>query len=345
MAKFSTLRREIGSGAYGSVIAISDSRVVKVFRAGFPGIFLRELLLMTYLQGHPGVVRLHSYNLDPCEFTMERWDYDLWRILTSNRGSPGERRVIFRDSLRALSYLHSLGLVHADVKSANIVVRISGGSVSAALIDYSLASLGPYADVGLTTVAYREPDSEPSWHHDVYSLGIVGLELFAGVTWIGRPLHTAVLKVCDRVLDPTLRRGLRGMLATERSQRLTASLALSTIYGETDVSPPALVPQLPRETAESLAIERCLALTGASPLTDVHRRATSVLAESLFRGWTRPLYTSLRTGVVVALEPHRVKCLMEVPPPESTGPPLTPADPPTTTTPTTTSGDSSPTGS
>uniref|UniRef100_A0AAZ1WV42 Protein kinase domain-containing protein n=1 Tax=Oreochromis aureus TaxID=47969 RepID=A0AAZ1WV42_OREAU len=114
------------------------------------------------------------------------WDYIRDR---NNQGLPiSEVGPILRQLTNALSHLGSVGIVHADLKSGNImVVNRHESPIKVKLIDFGLAcpasAVMPGDRVG--TVGYSAPEvmlglpfNEAS---DMWSLGLVAVELGTGV--------------------------------------------------------------------------------------------------------------------------------------------------------------------
>lgn len=108
--------------------------------------------------------------------------------------------TVGRDVVAALCHAHDLGILHRDVKPANIVVD-GDPIVRAVLIDFGLARSelldGDLRDVPVGSVRYLAPEqtgliaAEPDERSDLHALGLVLLECL-----LGRPVHDA-----DRVGD------------------------------------------------------------------------------------------------------------------------------------------------
>ena len=161
--------------------------------------------------------------------------------------SAAHMALIGHDLADGLSYIHHHGIVHRDVKPANILlVNYSNEDrrPRAKLTDFGVAVMmgnGPVADDGGTsgTPAYLSPEQaagEPAGPlSDVYSLGLVLLEGLTGkMAYPGAPIQSAVARLLHdpqipEELAPMWVALLSSMLARDPAQRPAArevSLAL-----------------------------------------------------------------------------------------------------------------------
>lgn len=115
---------------------------------------------------------------------------------------------ILTQLLEALSEAHQLGILHRDVKPANVIIYERLGKKDLAkLIDYGIAKpMGKQQGKNITaeghvvgTPRYMAPEQilmmgELSPATDIYSLGLVAYEMLAGQSLLGDSTHTEVIK-------------------------------------------------------------------------------------------------------------------------------------------------------
>ncbi len=191
----------IGSGGMGTVFRAFDLRTgaivaVKVTRrldSWSVYRFNEEFRALATLD-HPNLVKLfEAFNDDQVRyFSMElingRKLHNWWITqVDSNRWDQFQARM--SQVASAIQYLHSRGIVHADIKCSNIVVARN----RAVLLDFGLASfvdpeLHPISRVDgdrlAGTLAYLAPEilarQSPTTASDWYSFGVVLFELITG---------------------------------------------------------------------------------------------------------------------------------------------------------------------
>jgi serine/threonine protein kinase len=198
----------IASGAMGAVYRAQDPDsgqevALKVLLpeliAGKPAAlerFRREAQLGQRLR-HENIVSLYKFDEHGgCHFlVMEMVDgHNLLEHITRHgRLDPAESRLLLTQVAQALDHAHRQGLVHRDVKPANVLLTQKDGQVLAKLADFGLARETREADFRLTregstvgTVDYMAPEqarnsSAADIRSDIYSLGCTLFHMLAGV--------------------------------------------------------------------------------------------------------------------------------------------------------------------
>ncbi|HKN92074.1 MAG TPA: serine/threonine-protein kinase, partial [Acidimicrobiia bacterium] len=189
----------IGTGASGRVYAAWDVKLqrkvaVKVLHAaladdaGFLRRFGAEAQLAASLH-HPNVVAVYDWGEDETPFmVLELLEGGSLRSLLDrgDRLSPAQAAAVGRQVAAGLDYAHARGLVHRDVKPANLLFDEHG---TARVADFGLAralaeaSWTEPAGAVLGTARYAAPEQVRGLvdaRSDVYSLALVLVEAVTG---------------------------------------------------------------------------------------------------------------------------------------------------------------------
>ena len=196
------VERLLGHGAMGAVYLAEDAHLhrkaaVKVIGRDLAGDdrFRRRFLLESQLAAsleHPHIVPIYGAGEeDDVLFLAMKYveGYDLRELIDATEAVGDKRTLSLLGQVGdALDMAHGLGLVHRDVKPANILIG-AGEAEHAYLCDFGLArhastvaSLTGNAFVG--TIAYVAPEQIESGavdaRADIYSLGCVLYECLTG---------------------------------------------------------------------------------------------------------------------------------------------------------------------
>ena len=168
--------------------------------------FKRETMVAASLR-HPNIVGVH-YAGDQDGVLFLAMDYidgtDLREVLKHEGAMHPERAVALLEQVTsALDEAHANGLVHRDVKPANVLIQDRGGREHAFLTDFGLAKQMD-SQSGLTktgmlagTVDYMAPEQAAGARldarTDVYALGCVLFEMLTGRVPFERPDTIATL--------------------------------------------------------------------------------------------------------------------------------------------------------
>ena len=195
--------RKIGGGGFGTVYLVHDELVGEesILKILSPQLsddgdmirrFVQELRLTRRIT-HTSVIRIHEIlDLgDTHAISMEYFpSHDLSRIFKSEGTLAPVRLVPLAVQVcEALQAAHDLGIVHRDVKPANILL---GPREMVKVVDFGLAAVGMQLGSRLTksglligTPEYMSPEQiigQPiDARSDLYSLGIVLYEALSGV--------------------------------------------------------------------------------------------------------------------------------------------------------------------
>ena len=199
--------RQIGSGAMGEVYLATHSLLkretaLKFLRSEITGRetqrrFEQEVKLASQLT-HPNTISIYDYGYTAdgmFYYAMELLEGATLKDLVGGTGALSPARVIdlISQACAALQEAHSKGILHRDIKAANIMVCERGGELDRIkILDFGLAHrLGPAEGV---TAGRREVSGTPEtmapevWKGeplgpaaDLYSLAVVAYQLAVGV--------------------------------------------------------------------------------------------------------------------------------------------------------------------
>ncbi len=173
----------------GRTVAVKVLLAALVAEPGFAQRFRDEARTMATIN-HPGVVNVYDYGSDQgvTYLIMEFIDGDALSKTLSRVGrlTPGRTMSLIAQAADALQAAHDKGIVHRDVKPANLMVRPNGTLV---LTDFGIARSAQASQltaVGsvLGTASYISPE-QASGHlataaSDVYALGVVAYQCLSG---------------------------------------------------------------------------------------------------------------------------------------------------------------------
>lgn len=203
----------------------------------------------------------------------------------------------------ALAAVHDAGVVHRDVKPANVLVcdaawrREHGGGPPVKLADFGIARIADAARLTATgttlgTATYLSPEQAVGGAvgppTDVYALGLVLLECLTGRrAFTGTVAEVAAARLtADPEIPATVGRPwaalLRRMTSRDASERPTAAEAAACLADLVARAEPTLVLAPPR-TAALLPATSSAAVTATSPTT-VNSPATATPPAAATRG-------------------------------------------------------------
>ena len=194
---------ELGRGGFAIVFSVRDLRLnrylaVKVMR---PDFVTTPSAAKRFHQEARAVAGLDHPNILPISFAGEAPGlvyYAMPRVkgetlrdrLKQERQLPvGLGLHVFSEVARGLHHAHQRGLVHRDVKPANIMLEQTGRVL---LLDFGVAKAlsvdgGTITSTGVVigSAEYMAPEQAAGSRHfdartDVYSLGVVGFEMLSG---------------------------------------------------------------------------------------------------------------------------------------------------------------------
>lgn len=266
------LRELLGVGGMGYVFRADDvargrSVALKLLQPRFQRDawivrrFRDEALAMSRLR-HPRAVELIECELlGPVPFlAMEYIDGRPLGAILAERALAVPRALAIVDQLLdVLASVHGAGIVHADIKSDNLLVRQRGDRDDVTLIDFGLACLdGEWVESEFVsgTPEYMAPEvmcgAPPSIRADLYSVAAILYELLAGTTPFGGGSLLEVIerRFADSAIPPSRRRPGRDIpcaldamimrgLAREPAARFGSAEELREALRDVSMAPPS----------------------------------------------------------------------------------------------------------
>jgi serine/threonine protein kinase len=257
----------VGTGAMGSVYKVHDSDgkvfALKVLTHTSPAMlscFEEEVRILSKLK-HPGLVEVSGFSktgeeikgLEPASKAPSFWmEYVEGRPLleAARKANPAQILSWLKQALEALDYLHRQGILHGDLKPANILIDEKG---QLRLVDFGLASLtenqmkgnGASAQGTLPYMAPETVDGERLPASDLFALGTVFYQAFGGrhpregakdLKSLFSEKVEGLKKLCP-VLPSFTARLIERMIVPDLSRRLkSAQDALETLTQEKEES-------------------------------------------------------------------------------------------------------------
>jgi tRNA A-37 threonylcarbamoyl transferase component Bud32 len=168
--------------------------------------FMREAKIVAGLQ-HPNIVEILNYGEENGTYyiVMEYLNGpDLRTLLKENKRIPlADFLPLLRDTVSALEYAHTRGLVHRDIKPSNIMLDTTSLPLRAVLTDFGIAKIADAhtkitATGVLGTFDYIAPEQiqasgEVDASADQYALGVMTYQMLTGKLPFERPNTGALL--------------------------------------------------------------------------------------------------------------------------------------------------------
>lgn len=232
----------LGQGTYGSVYKVGNT-AVKKFR--YDMALIQEYAASVYLRNCPCIIKSYSADISKLTVTMKLYDGSLKEWLLEPR-SLKQKHVAIREILKGLIYLNDLNLVHGDLKPGNILCNWDprGNITNLVIADLGFVAPEGYAKAKRTAPAYREIVVEKDYRHDIYSLGIIMLEMITDKRVRKQRTSEQLIHMAEKyVEDPLFKSVIVNCFQENRARRKTARYIMLKLYKES----PDLVETIPPE--------------------------------------------------------------------------------------------------
>lgn len=149
---------------------------------------------------HPNIISVLDYGFDEERRPFFTMDYMMGAktILEAGAGLDEAGKVhLIQQMLQALAYLHRRGILHRDLKPANVLVTYR----TVRILDFGLATTQKSTMQAAGSIPYIAPEVWEDQPHteaaDLYAVGVIAFELFAG----RHPFDVNSHRFIDQVLD------------------------------------------------------------------------------------------------------------------------------------------------
>ncbi len=225
---------EVGKGAYGTV-KIVDGCAVKEFRKYSH--LVQESIAGVFLKGQEHVVEFIGADFKNITLSMKAYPITLRKWLNETDSQPRHLKdEMARQLLKGLTEIHSLHLVHGDIKPGNILIQRD--PLKLVIADLGFISLRPYSKCERTAAVYRDTNVKSCFGHDIYSTGIIFLEMYGDLK-VRQQGNYDELKgaIRDEISDQNLRKILNAMIHKNHDKRPSAGDVYYKMFGEMIVYP------------------------------------------------------------------------------------------------------------
>lgn len=236
----------IGIGTYGKVLPHPNpSYCIKRFSPRHYSSMIREVYYIGLLSSILGVTEIISCstsyrtrNTVYFDIIMKKYKCTLKQWIRTNPPFQDRLQIYIR-ILYIMAQVHELGLIHADIKLENIMFNYDN---DIRIIDWGLSGTHDTALYNLTTKAYRSPYSIKNNYHDIYSLGILGIELLTLSVFTFIPTHKVIKKLLyQNTIDKSIQDLLLSMISPTPPLLKTLFLSFPSVHHHPYSNPNPLI--------------------------------------------------------------------------------------------------------
>lgn len=196
-------KNSLGKGSSGDVVKVKSEsgRTNAQKEQAILEIFIKEVILTSALN-HENIQTVLSFDISNRSFQMPIQAYTLEYEIDNNLIDSEKCRMYSRQILSGVSYIHSYGMMHGDLKESNILVapdgtlKISdmGGSIGFVSTKSYPSKYGTL--IYMPRELFESEEAEYGQNLDIWSCGIVIL-----IMVLGKPFRQKLIKKLSRTIE------------------------------------------------------------------------------------------------------------------------------------------------
>lgn len=170
-------RKMIGSGVFGTVYEVDQDKCRKIIPLDHVNIGFREIFGMLLTRDIPNTSKLINveWSDNGLSIIMPKYRINLFDWIKTCP-SIEERTRVAKEIVQVILTIHSMGIVHSDLKLENIMLTKNNQVV---LIDWGFSGFEGTSLYNNTTRLYRSVRLTGKCVDEIYSLGILLIEIFS----------------------------------------------------------------------------------------------------------------------------------------------------------------------
>ena len=221
----------LGKGAYGQVVKHQNTAVKQYQR--LPAL-IQEYVALTYLKDCKYIVKTLGVDYQKLTLTMELYELNLRQWISNECCCEKCINRIIYCVLRGIIELQDRSLSHSDLKPSNILIRMEPFKL--VLGDCGFVSRANYSKQQRTAHSYRDIVIENDDKHDMFSLGVILLELLYHIKPEVRNSYNEFQQLIKtHVTDKNHKTILSRLMNEDRTHRPDAREVMSLLFNK---SPP-----------------------------------------------------------------------------------------------------------
>lgn len=213
---------------YGN-ISIGKKDVIKTYDPEYFDVMIKEYALTNLFRNYDGIYTIKELDCVNMKTYTDNYGINLREWISIKHRKDKEKTALLQKVVEIINIIHHHNIAHGDLTMENIVInKKMFNKPTVHLIDFSNANLSEYIDPNLTSPVYQEPIPSKGLSHDIWSLGIIFLEVYTENILLYAPSNTKI-KILIDLIPISMQKIVSGMLTSKTKFRVTALQLLSQL--------------------------------------------------------------------------------------------------------------------